>query len=432
MIARDDELELTIEKPAAGGRMIARHEGQVILVSGAIPGERVRVRIERADKSLGYATVLEVLERSPDRREVRTDWTCGGNVYAFIAYARQLHLKSEIIADAFARLARLPLDRVVPVMGSREDGYRMRARLQVQSGRVGFVREGTHDLCEASSTGQLLPETSRALDQLSHRLRKIDPNGVLAVELSENLPATERALHLQLRPAPRVRTSVFAPVGGVPGVTGATCQLAAGAPAIRLGGQPEVGDTFRDLAGDAVAAAHAEGRLERQARAFFQGNRYLLPSLVARVLAQVPAEGRVIDLYAGVGLFGLSLAATGRDGITTVEGDRVAGVDLVGNARRFGGQVHVELTPVERFLGPEGRTAETLIVDPPRTGLSRVALQGVLDHGARRLVYVSCDIATLARDVRHAVDRGYALTHMEAFDLFPNTAHVETLAVLEK
>jgi tRNA/tmRNA/rRNA uracil-C5-methylase (TrmA/RlmC/RlmD family) len=445
MTATHDELELRIEKPAAGGRMIARHEGQVILVSGAIPGERVRARVDRADKSVAYASTIDVLEPSADRREVRNDWTCGGNVYAFIAYPRQLQLKSEIIADAFARIGRMPLDRTVPVMGSREDGYRMRARLQVQSGRVGFFREGTHDLCEAGTTGQLLPDTALVLDQLSHRLRKIDPDGVLAVELSENMAASERTLHLQLRPAPRVRTTVFAPVGGVPGVSGATCQLAAGAPAVRLGGQPTVGDTFGDLLGDAVAPAHAEGRLERQARAFFQGNRYLLPSLMARVLAQVPATGTVIDLYAGVGLFGLSLAATGRGDVTLVEGDRVAGTDLTGNARRFVDAVRVELRPVEHFLGSggtaedvastfrsKGGNAETILVDPPRTGLSRAALQGVLARGAGRLVYVSCDIATLARDVRQAVDRGYAIAHMEAFDLFPNTAHVETLAVLER
>ncbi|HSK11543.1 MAG TPA: hypothetical protein VK911_18300, partial [Vicinamibacterales bacterium] len=198
------------------------------------------------------------------------------------------------------------------------------------------------------------------------------------------------------------------------------------------GGHPTVGDAFADLAGDAAAPAHADGRLERQARAFFQGNRYLLPALVTRLLAQVPAAGSVLDLYAGVGLFGLSLAATGRDGITMVEGDRVAGGDLVGNARRFGDRVRVELTPVERFLTSDAAEADTMIVDPPRTGLSRAALQGVLSHGARRLVYVSCDIATLARDVRQVVDRGYTLTHMEAFDLFPNTAHVEAVALFAR
>ena len=432
MLSTHDIVELTIEKPAAGGRMIARHEGQVVLVSGAIPGERVRATIERADKTLAYASVLDVLEPHAARRPVSGDWTCGGNVYAFIDYPHQLALKADVVRDAFARLARLPLERDVPVSGSREDGYRMRARFQVLAGRVGFFREGTHELCESGTTGQLLPETSRVIDQISQRLRKIDPEGVLAIELSENMPAGERAVHLQLRPAARVRTMVFAPIGGVPGVTGATCQLASGAPVVRLGGVPLVGDALNDVLA-APAARFGDVRVERSPRAFFQGNRYLLPRLVQAVLARVPDEGEVLDLYAGVGLFSLALAAKGREQVTAVEGDRISGADLVTNVRKCGDAVRAEIGSVEGYLGKrQGPSAPTVIVDPPRTGLSRDALRAVLAHGAGLIVYVSCDIATLARDVRQAVDAGYELTHLEAFDLFPNTAHVETLAVLQK
>ena len=413
--------------------MIARHEGLVVLVSGAIPGERVRARVERADRSLAYATAEEILQPHAARRPVAGDWTCGGNVYAFIDYPHQLEIKRDVIRDAFARLGRMPLDREIPVTGSREDGYRMRARFQVQSGRAGFFREGTHELCDAATTGQLLTETARVIEQVSHRLRQIDPEGVLAIELAENVAANERALHLQLRPGPRRRTTVFAPIAGVSGVTGATCQLASGAAVVRLGGVPLVGDRLDALVGGAATVSRfGDVRLERQPRAFFQANRYLLPTLVGAVLAQVP-DGQVIDLYAGVGLFALALAATGRDGVTAVEGDRVSAADLAANARKCGESVRVELQSVESYLAARtGEAAPTLIVDPPRTGLSRQALSRVLAHGARRIVYVSCDIATLARDVRQAVDGGYTLIHLEAFDLFPNTAHVETLAVLQR
>jgi tRNA/tmRNA/rRNA uracil-C5-methylase (TrmA/RlmC/RlmD family) len=134
-----------------------------------------------------------------------------------------------------------------------------------------------------------------------------------------------------------------------------------------------------------------------------------------------------------VGLFALSLAATGRGEVTAVEGDRTGGADLRRNATPFGDAVDVQLTSVERFLGRwTGEPAQTLILDPPRTGLSRTALERILSHGATTLVYVSCDIATLARDARQAIAGGYTLTHIEAFDLFPNTAHVETLAVLRR
>jgi predicted RNA methylase len=270
------------------------------------------------------------------------------------------------------------------------------------------------------------------IDQISLRLRKIDPEGVLAVELSENMSAGERAVHLQLRPTGHIRTMVFAPIAGIPGVTGATTQLASGAPVVRLGGVPLVGDTLDDVLGTRASRFGAL-RLERSPRAFFQANRYLLSALVQAVLAQVPADGDVLDLYAGVGLFALALAASGRDGITAVEGDRISGADLVANGRKCGDAVQVEIGAVERYLAQrQGVPAGTLLVDPPRTGLSRDALRAVLSHRAPRIIYVSCDIATLARDVRQALDAGYALTHLEAFDLFPNTAHVETLAVMER
>ena len=433
MLLRNALVDLLVEKPAAGGRMIARAEGQVVLVAGAIPGERVRARVERADRTLAYATVEEVIEPHASRREGRRDWTCGGQAYAFIEYPHQLQIKGDVVRDAFARLGRMPLgDREISIAGSREDGYRMRARFQVESGRVGFFREGTHELCESAATGQLLAETSRVIDQVAQRLRKIDPDGVMAIELSENMSGEARVLHLQLRPAAKTRTTVFAPIAAIPGVIGATCQLASGAPVVRLGGIPVVGDRLADLVGEGVRRFGDE-RLERSPRAFFQGNRYLLSTLVQAVTAQVLDDGPVLDLYAGVGLFAAALAARGRDQITAVEGDRISGADLALNMKRLGENVSCELQPVERFLAAfSGAHARTIIVDPPRTGLSRDAMTSVLAHGATRIVYVSCDIATLARDVRRAVDHGYALTHLEAFDLFPNTAHVETLAVLEK
>lgn len=432
-LQHNELVELTIEKPAAGGRMIARHEGQVVLVSGAIPGERVRARVERATRAVVYAATEDVLEAHASRRSVRGDWACGGQVYAFVEYPHQLDLKRDVIRDAFARLGKMPVDdRDLPVTGSREDGYRMRARLHVQAGRIGFLRENTHELCDAAPTAQLLPETSRALEQVSQRLRKIDPNAVVAIELSENIAGGERALHLQLRPGPNVRTMAFAAVGGVPGVTGATGQLANGAAAVRLGGVPLVGDSLATLLGR-HPVRFGEVRLERQARAFFQANRYLVPALVSAVVGRVLPDGPVIDLYAGVGLFAAALAASGRDGIIAVEGDRVSGADLAMNARRLGEAVSCELQAVERYVADRtGARARTIIVDPPRTGLSRAALEGILAHGAARLVYVSCDIATLARDVRQAVDAGYTLSHLEAFDLFPNTAHIETLCVLDR
>ena len=170
--------------------------------------------------------------------------------------------------------------------------------------------------------------------------------------------------------------------------------------------------------------------LTRHVQSFFQGNRWLLEPLAARVLAQVP-DGRVIDLYAGAGLFSVSLAASGRCSITAVEGDRFSARDLKHNAAPFAGVMTVSHASVEQFLASGAiRDARTAVLDPPRTGVSGEAISGILALKVPRVVYVSCDVATLARDVKRFVQAGYRLEHIEAFDLFPNTAHVETLAVL--
>jgi tRNA/tmRNA/rRNA uracil-C5-methylase (TrmA/RlmC/RlmD family) len=312
---------------------------------------------------------------------------------------------------------------------SPERGYRMRARLHVRGGRIGFFREGTHELCDPAGTGQLLDATAEALGGVARELALAGAGPVVSIELGENVSGAERALHLELRPAGGPPPAVYAGLARVAGVTGVTCQ-APPADVVSLGGRPWVSDAIETVVGRPPGSLGGP-RLVRRAQAFFQANRFLLPTLVSRVVGCV-REGRVTDLYAGVGVFAVSLAALGWTSVTAVEGDRTTGADLAENARPFAG-LHVARAPVEAFLAKRrGDGEETLLVDPPRTGLSREAMVGVIARAARRVVYVSCDVATLARDVRRLVDAGYTLAHAEAFDLFPTTAHVETLVVLDR
>jgi 23S rRNA (uracil1939-C5)-methyltransferase len=172
--------------------------------------------------------------------------------------------------------------------------------------------------------------------------------------------------------------------------------------------------------------------LRRQVGAFFQGNRYLVSRLVSRVLAQLP-DGPLLDLYAGSGVFGLAHAAAGRGAVTLVEGDRLAIEDLRVNAAALGDVATVAAVSVEGFLAAADTIGLTsVIVDPPRTGLSNGAAAALVASGIPRLVYVSCDVATFARDARRLVDGGFALGAIELFDLFPNTAHIETVASFER
>jgi 23S rRNA (uracil1939-C5)-methyltransferase len=180
-----------------------------------------------------------------------------------------------------------------------------------------------------------------------------------------------------------------------------------------------------------TSGAAQSGSLQRHAESFFQANRFLLPALVRAVVDAVPSGGSVLDLYAGVGLFSVSLAALGRRGITAVEGDRTSGRDLQRNAMPFAAVLRVSVDSVEQFLKRRGEQAATIVVDPPRTGISREAMNAVVRANASRVVYVSCDPATMARDARRLVDGGYELTTLTAFDLFPNTPHVESLGVFE-
>ena len=396
--------------------MIARHEGAIVFVAGAIPGEVVEAEVEKVQRGTGWAITRSVIERSPDRVPDAADGTspsdggCGGNVLAHIAYERQRSIKAAIIEDAFRRLGRITLDAPVEVVASPIDGYRMRARLHVRNGRIGFFREGTHSLCDAAPTRQLRPDTLAVLYELEQALKTLDRDTVAEIEWSENVAASERAVHLEL--LPNADPSQLAGVTRLAGLTGVTC-----AP-------PDATKTM-DLWGTATVSDVVSGaKLSRHARSFFQGNRFLLQPLVDHVLAHV-TEGPVLDLYAGVGLFSLAAAQAGHGPVVAVEGDQFSAADLRRNASARE-DVSVRGEPVERYL-PAAARANTIIVDPPRTGLSKEALAGVVGLRAARLIYVSCDIATLARDARLLLDAGYRLAGVRAFDLFPNTAHVETV-----
>jgi 23S rRNA (uracil1939-C5)-methyltransferase len=422
-------LTLDVEKPAAGGRMLGRHDGQVVLVWGAIPGERVEARVERSGKGVLYADTQQVLQPSADRRGAGGDWRCGGNVFAHIAYRRQLDLKGEIVRDAFARIGRIPLQAPPQVIGSPEQGYRMRSRLHVHEGRLGFYREGTHQLCDAAATGQLLAATLAWIDSAQEAVRREHLTGLAAVEIAENAGGDQRACHLELHAGANPQR--FAPLGE--SLVGLSAQRADRREAVRVSGDPVITEVLRvDDQRDPLI-------LRRDVRAFFQGNRFLIERFVRHVVSLVP-EGPVVDLYSGVGLFGLALAVRGTGAVTLVEGDPIGGADLQRNAEPFRDVAVVERCSVEAYLGHRaGRRATgtpfdaaTVVLDPPRSGMSRDALNGTIEKAPRRLVYVSCDVATLARDARGLLDAGYELGPLAAFDLFPNTAHVETVATFSR
>lgn len=426
MIA-DALLTLHLEKPAAGGRMLARHDGMVVLVAGGIPGEVVRARIERTERSLAFATAVDVVEPHAARRAVTSDPRCGGAVYAHIEPAEQRRLKGELVLDALRRVGRVPWDAPVPVAASPERGYRMRARLHVREGLIGFFLEGTHRVCDPVATGQLHEAVEPVFAGLASELRHAGLRGEADIDLSENVPADQRAIHIEFDPDASVRLGDLRLT--VPGVSGLSCSTRGRHGEHLVGGMPFVSDTLTVTGMDGAAVPVV---LRRHARAFFQGNRFLLQNLVETVVGACP-QGSVVDLYSGVGLFGVALAASGRHDVVAVEGHRASARDLRANAEPYGEAIRVYEAPVEQFLAQPGLARpDVLVLDPPRTGMTREALAGVAALAPARVVFVSCDVATFARDVRRFVDAGYGLRRLQAFDLFPNTAHVEVVAELSR
>jgi 23S rRNA (uracil1939-C5)-methyltransferase len=431
MLRPGQDIELVVEKPAVGGRMLARLSnagGQVVLVGGAIPGERVIARVERSGRDVAFASTVDVKEPSGDRRAGVADLLCGGCAYAHIAYPRQLLIKAEIVADAFRRIGRITLDWPVSVSASPEVGYRMRARLHADGSRIGFYREGTHTLCDAAATGQLNDAALRVASEAVGGLLQAGAHAT-AVELTENIAADQRALAVDVSDTGALTSSALESIARTCGLRGLVTRDQSGA---RVhAGEPTVADPMHLLTHGRIS----QGHLYRGPESFFQANRFLVADLVAAVMEGAAGERSVLDLYAGVGLFSLALAASGARRVIAVEGDRTSGVDLQRNASQLrgdAGHLMVVLDSVEAYLDRSRDNADTVIVDPPRTGISRRAVDALTTRAASRVIYVSCDPATMARDARRFVDAGYALESIRGFDLFPNTPHVETVCVFNR
>jgi 23S rRNA (uracil1939-C5)-methyltransferase len=212
------------------------------------------------------------------------------------------------------------------------------------------------------------------------------------------------------------------------GVTGITTEVRGRT--VPIAGATSVTDTATALFGD-QSPIGALPAWSRKASSFFQGNRFLMGALMTRVL-ELAQGNRFLDLYSGVGLFAVALAAHGASGVA-VEGDRSSGSDLDANAAPWRGRLQVIHSSVEAFLMRSlDQLPDVVVLDPPRTGVSAEALSALLKWSIPRVVYVSCDPPTLARDAARLLGAGYALRSIDAFDLFPNTPHVEVVAEFAK
>ncbi len=420
-------VEATIEKGVFRGRGLARLGGRVVFVPRAHPGDHVRARITEVHAGWAEGALVEVLRPSPDRRASPCPYVprCGGCAYQDYAPEAELRLKEAVLRESLGR-AGAAWDGPVTVHPSPESGWRMRASLHFARGesglRLGLRQEGTRRVVDLEACLQLSPAMNRAARAL-HAAVAARPELVARVHGLELLESPDgQVLLATLETAlGRHEAQSLAVLGAeVPGLAGLGVRTRTHA-LEWVSGTP-----FLDV--DVFGVS-----LRVHASAFFQANRFLLEPLVETVVGLVPSgDSRIVDLYAGVGLFALPLAA--RDGCETlaVEQSAVAAEDARFSARRAGlARVSVRAADVERTLDelPPGE-AERIVLDPPRTGAGR----GVVDKVAARrpavVVYVSCDPPTLGRDLALFAARGYCPDAVHHFDQFPKTFHVETVVRL--
>lgn len=383
-LAHLESMDVTVEKLVMGGEGLARYDGIPIFVPRAVPGDRLRVRLVQRKPDYARAEISEVLEPGPGRRQPPCPYfeRCGGCDLQQIEDELQPQLKAEAVIETLQRLGRLEMPAPEVVAGAAW-GYRLRAQLHAEvsaAGRpeVGYYARGSRELVAIDRCPILVPELEQAL------------GGVAAA-----LPS-EPPRRLDLAAGGEGSWTVAPVVEGLP----------------RGSVELKVGDLTYSY----------------DARAFFQSNRSLLPQLIETAVG--PWQGdTACDLYAGVGLFTLPLARQYRR-VVGVEVDRAAARFARINARHNDLEaidfvtLHAELA-LERLRKPYDR----LLVDPPRTGLSRKVRQGLLSLRPERLTYVSCDAPTLARDLRQLTEV-YRVESWTLLDLFPQTGHMEAVVQL--
>ena len=390
-----------MEKLVYGGDGLGRLDGRAVLAPFVLPGERVRVAATSEKPGLLHASFLEVREAAPQRIAPACPYfgRCGGCHYQHAPYDLQLALKRAILEDQLRRIGKIAPPAEIGVVAGEPWGYRNRVQLHIAGGELGYRAAQSHRLCPIESCPIGSPAINAAIGVLREMLR--DPRWprfirVLEVFTNEtqvqiNVLETERSVARRFFEWCAERIPGF--------ISGAL-------------DYPACGYTLRVSSGS-----------------FFQVNRFLIDQLVETALAG--AEGQTaLDLYAGVGLFSLPLARRFAS-VTAVESGARAVEDLRFNAERAGIAIRAERGDAEAWLAALAAAPDFILLDPPRAGIGKRVVERLEQLRVPRLAIVSCDPATLARDLAGLLAAGYRIQRMTLVDLFPQTYHLETVVQLE-
>lgn len=412
----------------AGGDGLGRlGDGRVVFIEGGVPGDEVELADLVVRKRLARARIGRLVVASPDRVEPRCPHfgRCGGCRWQHVSYSAQLDAKRSIVRDALARIGGIEIEAEVDLVAS-PDPYRYRARARVveEGGRVGFRQRGTNEL-EAIHECPILTATAESRLEELCAAAAIREKNAAETKSDRRSGAADKDLEWEI--------------------------LSDGGDAAEL---HQVG--ARSGEGRAIEISVLGESLRASPGSFIQGNALLWDALATEVRDQALAAAasaeaavkrgpgekdrraratRMVELYAGIGFFTVPLVRAGFSGVA-VESGRSAVRDLRANLKKagFAQRIEVLASRVERRSDWKRHfaAAELLVVDPPRIGLEQKVRDAIADYGPRGVIYVSCDPATLARDLRVLAEAGYRLAGLRAFDLFPQTPHVEVVARLER
>jgi 23S rRNA (uracil1939-C5)-methyltransferase len=411
-------IDLTLHDLAHGGEAVGRHEGLAVFVPYGIPGESVRVEVVARRKRFARGRIVEILEPSPSRVSPPCPYfgVCGGCQTQHMDYAAQAAHKRQVVATQLERIGRQADARVLETLGMAEPwAYRNHIQAGVDGrGRLGFQAAGTGP----GGVERIVPIagcliTDPGIEETWH--------GRATTVAARHHASLERVV-LRAGTATGERMVILEGHGRRPP---------------RVPRESEASWLYRGRDGLRVLAGHdylvdelAGRRLRVSADAFFQVNTRQAERLVevaGRYLALTGQE-TLLDAYSGVGAFALTLGQRAAR-VIGIESSPTAVSDAVAN-RQGGEPVEFLLGPVEAILPTVQTPIDAILLDPPRAGCSPAAVEALAERGAERIVYVSCDPATLARDVALFADRGYRLVEAQPVDLFPQTYHVETVCLM--
>jgi 23S rRNA (uracil1939-C5)-methyltransferase len=395
---------------AHGGAALGRIDRQAVFVPYALPGERVRVEITDDRGRFAFARVLEVLEPSVDRVEPLCPHFgpsgCGGCQWQHIEYEAQLRLKADVLIDQLGRIGGVESARVLPALADRSGwAYRNRARFHRSSETgLGFLAAGSEQVIGIDECAILEPRLQDLYSALD-----LDLPGLRNLTLRAGVAAGDQLLLFEMEDDSPPALEVDLPV---------SCAL------LRSDGQ-----IVSLIGSDHITESVGGHHYRVSGPAFFQANTAQTERLVRVVLEQLDLRRHevVLDAYCGVGLFTAPMAEQAAL-VVAIEVNPYAVDDLIENTSGYDNVEMIE-GPVEAVLPDLSEAFGAAVVDPPRTGLDRSALDALVVLRPRRIAYVSCDAATLARDAKRLIRAGYELQQVQPIDMFPQTFHIECVAL---